>query len=112
LFIRSVDEEKSLRLLIETGKHANVSSYETLMECAFGSAGFVFISVNMFIMAYGAMMIYLIIIKQTVPMLFGVAEDNLPLKRSILALSSLSIILPLSCQRVRNPYSFSLALLQ
>eukprot|EP00550_Attheya_septentrionalis_P000092 CAMPEP_0198288892 /NCGR_PEP_ID=MMETSP1449-20131203/7254_1 /TAXON_ID=420275 /ORGANISM="Attheya septentrionalis, Strain CCMP2084" /LENGTH=727 /DNA_ID=CAMNT_0043987129 /DNA_START=228 /DNA_END=2411 /DNA_ORIENTATION=- len=95
----AVMTEKSLRLLIETGKHANVLSYETLMECAFGSAGFVFISVNMFIMAYGAMMIYLIIIKQTVPMLFGVADDNLPLQRSILALSTLSIILPLSCQR-------------
>ena len=46
---------KSLRLLIETAKHVDVSSYERLAEVGFGPSGFVFISVAMFIMSYGAM---------------------------------------------------------
>jgi len=90
----------SLRLLIETAKHVGVPSYEVLAEASFGTFGFYFISVNMFIMAYGAMISYLIIIKDTIPLLFGIAMENIPVRRAILVLSSLLIIFPLSCQRV------------
>lgn len=38
---------KSLRLLVETAKHTNVPSYETLAEACFGTAGFLFVSINM-----------------------------------------------------------------
>jgi len=89
----------SLRLLIETAKHVGVPSYEVLAEASFGTFGFYFISVNMFIMAYGAMISYLIIIKDTIPLLFGIAMENIPVRRAILVLSSLLIIFPLSCQR-------------
>ena len=91
--------DKSLRLLIETGKHVDVPSYETLMEAAFGRFGFVFISVNMFLTSFGGLVSYLIIIKDTIPLLLGVDIDNEPLKRAILVLASMSISLPISMQR-------------
>ena len=54
---------KSLRLLIETAKHVGVPSYERLAEASFGKMGFNTISFAMFIMSYGAMVGYMIIIK-------------------------------------------------
>jgi amino acid permease len=92
--------EKSLRLLIETAKHSQVPTYETLAEAAFGRFGFLFIAVNMFIMAYGAMLSYLMIVKDTFALVLGVAMDDYPMKRAILFLISITIIVPLSCQRV------------
>jgi sodium-coupled neutral amino acid transporter 11 len=38
--------EKSLRLLVETAKHAHVPSYETVAEAAFGRVGFLFIAIS------------------------------------------------------------------
>jgi hypothetical protein len=40
--------EKSLRLLIETAKHAHVPSYETVAEAAFGKSGFLFVAISTF----------------------------------------------------------------
>jgi len=91
---------KSLRLLIELAKHVDVPSYERLMEASFGRTGFIFISINMLIFAYGAMVGYLIVIKSTLPNLLGVAPDNAQMKRAILTIASLSVILPISLQRV------------
>lgn len=53
--------EKSLRILIETAKFMKVPSYETIAEVSFSRSGFVFVSVNMFILSYGAMVSYLIV---------------------------------------------------
>lgn len=92
--------DKSLRLLIATAKHVKVPSYETVAEAAFGKWGFYFITVNMFIMAYGAMLSYLMIIKDTFSVAFGVDPTDLPLKRAILFVISVIIIVPLSSQRV------------
>ena len=92
--------DKSLRLLIATAKHAKVPSYETLAEAAFGKWGFIFISLNMFIMAAGAMISYMMIIKDTFSVAVGVDPDNLLVKRAMLFAISLIIIVPLSCQRV------------
>jgi sodium-coupled neutral amino acid transporter 11 len=89
--------EKSLRLLIETAKHANVGSYETLAEAAFGNFGFRVVSINMFVMAYGAMLSYLMIVKDTVSSILGITDP--PMKRAVLVAISSMIILPLSCQR-------------
>ena len=91
--------DKSLRLLIETAKHIDVPSYEVLAEASFGKAGFYFISINMFIMAYGAMISYLMIIKDTLPPLLGIAVENYPVRRAILVVTSFLIIFPISCQR-------------
>ncbi len=109
--------DKSLRILIETGKHADVQSYEMLMEAVFGGQlGFIFISVNMFIMNFGAMVCYLLIIKQTFAsvvlgnewignMWMEVVGSDLQGKKDVvgqcfLIVSSLLVILPLSMQRV------------
>eukprot|EP00554_Chaetoceros_debilis_P003813 CAMPEP_0194091042 /NCGR_PEP_ID=MMETSP0149-20130528/41379_1 /TAXON_ID=122233 /ORGANISM="Chaetoceros debilis, Strain MM31A-1" /LENGTH=692 /DNA_ID=CAMNT_0038775497 /DNA_START=112 /DNA_END=2190 /DNA_ORIENTATION=+ len=91
--------DKSLRMLIETGKHANVQSYETLLEAAFGRAGFVFISFNMFLMSYGACIAYLLVLKDSLPIVFGIEENDEFGKRMLLVASSLTVILPLSLQR-------------
>jgi len=92
--------DKSLRLLIATAKHANTPSYETLAEAAFGTWGFGFISINMFIMAYGAMLSYLMIVKDTFSVALGVSSDDLHVKRAFLCVISLLVIVPLSSQRV------------
>eukprot|EP00957_Ditylum_brightwellii_P061050 4633950-Ditylum_brightwellii.AAC.1 len=94
--------EKSLRLLVSTAKHVNVPSYELLCESAFGHGGFIFISVNMFIMAYGGMLSYLIIVKDTLPRLVGVSLGNVPMERAVLTLTSMVTMLPLSMQRVSS----------
>eukprot|EP00986_Skeletonema_menzelii_P003267 scaffold980_cov140-Skeletonema_menzelii.AAC.6 len=91
--------EYSLRQLISLGKVADVNSYETLMEASFGRPGFIFLSVNMFLLSLGSMIAYLIIIKDTLPVLLQVAPDDEDTKRVIMFISSLLIILPLSLQR-------------
>ena len=94
--------EKSLRLLIETAKHAHVPTYEMVSEAAFGRFGFLFVAANMFVMAYGAMLSYLMIVKDSYSSIFGVDRENYPMKRAILFLVSITIIVPLSSQRVRT----------
>ena len=93
---------KSLRLLIETAKHIDVQSYETLLQAAFGPAGFYFISAAMLCNAYGAMVSYLMIIKQTLPQLLGydaTEGDDDYMANVILTASTLLVIFPLSLQR-------------
>lgn len=92
--------EKSLRLLIETAKHVHVPSYETVAEAAFGRFGFLFVAVNMFIMAYGAMLSYLMIVKDSFSTVLGIDPTNEPMRRAILFIISIAIIVPLSSQRV------------
>jgi sodium-coupled neutral amino acid transporter 11 len=99
--------EKSLRLLVFTAKHVHVATYETAAEAAFGKAGFRFVVVNMFIMAYGAMLSYLMIVKDSFSLVAGVDPDNLPVKRAILVAVSLSIMVPLSSQRDMANLSFT-----
>jgi len=90
---------KSLRLLIETAKHIDVPSYETLCEASFGKAGFLFISAAMFVNSFGAMVSYLMIVKSTLPFLLGVSPDDEATKRAVLTVSSFVVMLPLCMQR-------------
>jgi amino acid permease len=53
-------------------------------------------------MAYGAMLSYLMIVKDTFSSVFGIAPDNFPMKRAVLFLISITTIVPLSSQRVRT----------
>jgi sodium-coupled neutral amino acid transporter 11 len=99
IFFCAIMCEKSLRLLVETAKHTHVPSYETVAEAAFGRFGFLFVAVNMFIMAYGAMLSYLMIVKDTFSAVVGIKPDNDPMKRAILFLVSITIMVPLSSQR-------------
>ena len=89
----------SLRLLIFTAQYVKVPSYETLCEASFGRVGFLFITANMFIMAYGAMVSYLMIVKDTIPLVLGVDETDESMKRAILFILSLTVMVPLSAQR-------------
>lgn len=99
--------EKSLRLLINTAKHVHVGTYETVMEVAFGMNGFRFAAINMFIVAYGGMVSYLMIIKDTFSSVLGVDASNVEVRRSILLVISCTIILPLSCQRDMADLAFT-----
>jgi solute carrier family 38 (sodium-coupled neutral amino acid transporter), member 11 len=72
-------------------------------EAAFGRAGFIFVAANMFLMAYGAMLSYLMIVKDLYSTILHVAMDDFPMKRAILFIVSVCIILPVSCQRVSLP---------
>lgn len=89
--------EKSLRLLVETAKHLHKQSYETAAEVTFGTTGFRFILINMFVMAYGAMVTYLMITKSCVSLLLSV--DNDLKQQFLLLLISVLIQLPLACLR-------------
>ena len=116
MIVVAILTDKSLQLLIATGKRAGVQSYETLMEAIFGGrSGLVFILINMFLMSYGAMVCYLLIIRQTFGNLImgnhfmmdslrylGFTEglNEAIIGRWFLVFSSLLIILPLSMQRV------------
>ena len=92
--------EKSLRLLVVAAKHVDVATYERLFESAYGSAGFYFISTNMIIMAYGGCLTYLMIIRDTLPVLLGVSTDDVTMQRIVLLCSTILVLLPISMQRV------------
>jgi sodium-coupled neutral amino acid transporter 11 len=91
--------DKSLRLLIETAKHVDVTSYETLFEAAFGARGFKTMCAIMFVMSYGAMVSYLMIIKDMLSMILGIDPDNEPMRRAAMVIATLAVALPLSSQR-------------
>lgn len=102
--------EKSLRLLVFTAKHVHVPTYETLAEACFGAIGFRFVAVNMFFTAYGAMVSYLMIVKQTLGTLLlgdvedieagrAIALDSVYMRRTILLLVSLAVMLPMASKR-------------
>jgi solute carrier family 38 (sodium-coupled neutral amino acid transporter), member 11 len=114
----------SLNILIETAKHVHVATYETLCEAAFGTHGFYFVTINMFFCAYGAMISYLMIVKDSFGTLllgqettetdeshpahrWALAPDSLVMRRTLLLLISLLIILPLSCQRDMADLAFT-----
>lgn len=91
--------DKSLRLLIETAKHVDVTSYETLFEAAFGARGFKTMCAIMFVMSYGAMVSYLMIIKDMLSMLLGIDPEDEPMRRAAMIIATLAVALPLSSQR-------------
>lgn len=91
--------DKSLRLLIETAKHIDVTSYETLFEAAFGASGFNTMCAVMFTNSYGAMVSYLLIIKEMLSVLLGMDQDDEPMKRAVMVIATLLIVFPLSSQR-------------
>jgi amino acid permease len=47
------------------------------MSYPFGRIGSTFVLVNMLVLAYGAMVAYLLIIKDTIPTILGIAHGNM-----------------------------------
>lgn len=103
--------DKSLRMIVDMAsfnpylRKLDVHTYEDLASFVFGRAGSAFILFNMFVLAYGAMVAYLLIIKDTVPTIFGVGDTW---KRElIMFLTSLVIVVPLSMQRDMASLAFT-----
>lgn len=104
LLLVGIFTDKSLRLIVDLAtfhpklKDLGVLTYEDLMAIPFGRTGKIFILVSMFILAYGAMVAYLLIVKDNVPDLLGLgytfAEREL-----VMLVTSLLIMLPLSMLR-------------
>ncbi|KAL7535237.1 hypothetical protein ACHAXR_006369 [Thalassiosira sp. AJA248-18] len=84
---------KSLLLLVEMAKHVDAASYEILTETVFGQTGWVVCNVMMFVMSWGPMLSYLILVKQTLGKVLGYPGPI------CLVVSSLCIMLPISLQR-------------
>lgn len=117
LLLVAVMTDKSLRLLIEQAyfhpklRYLNVRTYEELASYPFGIMGSGFVLSSMFIMAYGAMVAYLLIIKDTIPTILGYEHGTHNLERNLILLStSLVIVVPLSMQRDMASLSFSSAI--
>jgi sodium-coupled neutral amino acid transporter 11 len=106
LFIVSIFTDKSLRLIIDQAtfhpklKGKGVMTFEDLMTIPFGKAGKYFILSSMLILAYGAMVAYLLVIKDTLPTVLGLGLHNsIAERQAIMVVSSFAILLPLSMLR-------------
>lgn len=75
-----------------------VQTYEDLLYMPFGKPGSLFILANKFIFAYGSMVAYLLIIKDTIPVVIGMGDDQLA-RQLIMVITSLVVVLPLSFLR-------------
>ena len=89
---------KSLQLLVETAKHVDASSYEILCEATFGHIGWIICNMNMFLMSFGPMLSYMMIVKDTAGVVLGFETEAG--QKMILVVCSVGIMLPLSLQRV------------
>jgi len=108
--------DKSLQIIVGLAefhpklKTRNVRTYEDLMAYPFGKLGANFILFNMFILAYGAMIAYLLIIKDTIPSALGIDADgkgSFYEREFIMMMLSLIIMFPLSAQRDMASLSFT-----
>jgi len=88
---------KSLRLLVETSRFIDATSYETLCEAVFGQIGWIVCNVNMFLMSWGPMLSYMMIVKDTAGVVWGYSTEAG--QKMILIVCSVGIMLPLSLQR-------------
>ena len=95
--------DKSLRLIIESAKHhpilrkKEVCTFEDLMGYTFGPYGSLFILWCMFVIAYGSMVAYLLVVKDTIPVILEMLNLDLDIGREyMLILTSITIMLPLS----------------
>lgn len=104
--------DRSLRVIVNLAsfhpslKGKGIYTFEKLASYPFGRLGSGFVLTNMFVMAYGAMVAYMIIIKDTVPTVLGVASGSLA-REAILVVTTLVIILPLSMLRDMASLSFT-----
>mmetsp|Transcript_15111 Transcript_15111/g.32799 ORF Transcript_15111/g.32799 Transcript_15111/m.32799 type:complete len:632 (+) Transcript_15111:106-2001(+) len=117
LLLVAVLTDKSLRILIEQASfhpklgHLNIHTFEDLASYPFGKVGSGFVLFNMFICAYGAMVAYLLIIKDTVPTVMGFEHGTHLWERNLIVIAtSLFIMVPLSMQRDMASLSFTSAL--
>lgn len=95
----------SLRMIVDLASFhptlvgKDVRTFEDLAQVPFGKLGKNFILFNMFLMAYGAMVAYLLIIKDTVPTVLGIDRDAGWERELIMLATSVTIMVPLSLMR-------------
>jgi sodium-coupled neutral amino acid transporter 11 len=99
IFFVAMLTDKSLRLLVSTAKHIHVPTYELAAEAVFSKAGFNFILFNMFVIAYGAMVSYLMVVRDSFSLLLKIDPEDSFKQNIVLLAVSLTIQLPLSCLR-------------
>lgn len=87
-----------VRHLIQCGLKVRKTSYAETMQYAFGNKGFYMASAAMFGFAYGAMIVYHVVIGDTIPKIFQtVYPDSILCNRPlVVALYSIIFMLPLS----------------
>ena len=74
--------DKTLRMIVDLAtsssvlKGKGVWTYDDLMYLPYGRKGRYFVLTSMFVTAYGAMVAYLLIIKDTVPVVIGLVSDG------------------------------------
>ena len=83
-----------------------VKTYEDLLYMPFGNIGSLFILVNMFLFSYGSMVAYLLIVKDTVPVILGLGDGFVAREITMLFVSVL-IMLPLSLMRDMASLAFT-----
>ena len=91
-------------------KMVGVKTYEDLMHIPFGRYGSLFVQVSMLVLAYGAMVAYLLIIKDTVPSIFGIQDSGgsaVAERELVMVVTSLLIMLPLALMRDMASLSFT-----
>ena len=101
--------DKSTRMIVDMAsfhpklQHLGVYTYEDLASIPFGKVGYRMVLGGMLVLAYGAMVSYLLIIKDTVPVIFGATDKDgqgdFWETEFIMTLTSLIVILPLSLLR-------------
>ena len=109
----SIFTDKSLRMIVElatqhpTLQHLGVRTFEDLMKIPYGSRwGSNFILCSMFVLAYGAMVAYLLIIKDTVPTVLGLGNSFWH-REVVMLVVSLCTLLPLSMLRDIGSLAFT-----
>lgn len=105
LFVAALTD-KSLRLIIESAKHhpiirqKEVCTFEDLMSYTFGPYGSIFILWCMFVIAYGSMVAYLLVVKDTIPVILQMLNIEVDIGRELmLVITSMCIMLPLSMMK-------------
>jgi len=92
-------------------KDYGVLTFEDLMSLPFGHRGSQFVLFAMLITAYGAMVAYMLIIKDTLPVVLGLedapGEGSFIEREVVMIVASASIMLPLSLQRDMSSLAFT-----
>uniref|UniRef100_A0A7R9ZUM1 Amino acid transporter transmembrane domain-containing protein n=1 Tax=Pseudo-nitzschia arenysensis TaxID=697910 RepID=A0A7R9ZUM1_9STRA len=111
--------DKSLKMMVDLAtcspqlKGRGVWTYDDLMLLPFGPKGRAFVLCSMFVTAYGAMVAYLLIIKDTLPVVWGLVDDGdasvggFVERELVMLLTSLTVVVPLSMQRDFSSLSFT-----
>ena len=96
----------SVQMLVKLGQQLKVNDYEKLASKIFGPRGFTLLCVLMFLLAFGAMLAYCIIIGDVVPDILGL-ESTSEVRSWSIVVCSLFSMLPLSLLKDMSSLAFT-----